>query len=97
MPSKPFDLLINHPCRNYEIEPNPSYWNSVKNGLTAGLWWIPQTLFLLVRQVLVPCMIGIGYVGLVLVLMLFWHLLWLVSGFTGRLRDRRVTIEVRPQ
>lgn len=87
MQTEKFDLLLNHPNRRYKIGRNPSWRNSISNGLTAGLWWIPQSALMTVRQVLVPIGIGAAWGIGVVVLMILYHLLWLCAGLTGFLRD----------
>jgi hypothetical protein len=78
-----FDLLSRHPSRRYRIGRNASYRASLRNGFLAGIWWIPATLMLLLRSVLVPVVIGLGWALAIVLLLAFQHAVWLFAGIFG--------------
>lgn len=90
-----FSFLRDHPCRHYAVGTNPSYRNSLRNGLVAGLWWVPASLMILLRLVLLPCLMAIAYALFSVSAFALYHCLWLGAALAGRLRDRRNTIQGR--
>jgi hypothetical protein len=84
-----FNLMEFHPCRNYSIGRNASYLKSVWNGFKAGIWWLPQSVLLIIRMILWPTLQSLLWAAGLVLLVIIRHVLLLICGLTGYLRDDR--------